>query len=81
MVLNTQAFNNLDATSQNEWLDDMNKRQENDLEMKPAKRHQFKWGNDTNGIITKYISRSTKSTIKEKITIDGFDTLPYGYEN
>ena len=81
MVLNTQAFDNLDATSQQEWLDGMKQRQYNDLEMKSANRHQFKWGSNTKDIITKYISRSIKSTVKEKRTVDGFDTLPYGYEN
>ena len=53
----------------------------NHPEIKSKERHQFKWDSNTKDIITKYISRSIKSTIKEKRTIDGFDTLPFGYEN
>ena len=53
----------------------------NHSEIKSKERHQFKWDSNTKDIITKYISRSIKSTIKEKRTIDGFDTLPFGYEN
>ena len=53
----------------------------NNSEIKSKERHQFKWDSNTKDIITKYISRSIKSTIKEKRTIDGFDTLPFGYEN
>jgi hypothetical protein len=44
-----------------------------------AKRFQFQWDNKTKDVITKYISRSIKSTVSEKRTIDGYDTLPYGF--
>ena len=46
---------------------------------KSMERHQFKWDNQTKDIVTKYIARSIKSTVKEKRTIDGYDTLPFGY--
>jgi hypothetical protein len=45
-----------------------------------AKRFQFQWDNKTKDIITRYISRSIKSTVCEKRTIDGYDTKPFGYE-
>ena len=45
------------------------------------KRFQFKWNTQSKDIITKYISKSIKSTVKEKRTIDGFETLPFGFEH
>ena len=51
----------------------------NNKELKSMKRHQFKWDTQTKDIVTKYIARSIKSTVKEKRTIDGYDTLPFGY--
>ena len=51
----------------------------NNKELKSMERHQFKWDNQTKDIVTKYIARSIKSTVKEKRTIDGYDTLPFGY--
>ena len=47
--------------------------------MESKKRFQFKWDTNTKDIVAKYVSRSIKSTVKEKRNIDGFDTLPFGY--
>jgi hypothetical protein len=49
-------------------------------QMHSEKRFQFKWDTQSKDIITQYISKSIKSTVKEKRTIDGFDTLPFGFE-
>ena len=52
------------------------------LEDKPIqseKRYQFRWGNETKDITTVFIGRSIRSTISEKRTINGYDTLPFGY--
>ena len=50
----------------------------NNKELKSMERHQFKWDNHTKDIVTKYIARSIQSTVKEKRTLDGYDTLPFG---
>ena len=42
-------------------------------------RFQFKRDTKTKDIITTHISRSIRSTINEKQTIDGLDTLPFGW--
>ena len=49
------------------------------LETKP--RHQFKWDTKSKDIVTSYISRSVKSTIKEKRNIHGYDSTPFGFES
>ncbi len=51
----------------------------NDSTIKSKERFQFKWDTKTKDIITNNVSRSIKSTIKEKRTIDGFETLPFGW--
>ena len=79
IVLNTKPFHDLDDVGQQEWLNEMKERGIDDLEFKSMERHQFKWDNQTKDIVTKYIARSIKSTVKEKRTIDGYDTLPFGY--
>ena len=43
------------------------------------KRFQFKWDTKTKDIITNNVSRSIKSTIKEKRIVDGYDTKPFGW--
>ena len=48
--------------------------------MESKKRFQFKWDTNTKDIVTKYVSRRFISTVKEKRTIDGFDTKPSGYQ-
>ena len=45
------------------------------------KRFQFKWDTLTKNVITQYISKSVRSTVKEKRTIDGYNTLPFGFEH
>jgi hypothetical protein len=52
----------------------------NDTEIETEKRFQFRWDNNTKDIITVDIGKSIKSTISEKRTIDGYDTLPFGYK-
>ena len=42
-------------------------------------RFQFRWENKQ--VITKFISKSIRSTISEKIQINGYSTLPYGFKN
>ena len=52
----------------------------NDESITSEKRHQFTWDNNSKDIITRYIDRSVKSTISEKRNINGYDTLPFGYQ-
>jgi hypothetical protein len=52
----------------------------NNTEIKSEPRFQFRWDTVSKDIITKHIGRSIRSTIKEKRTIDGYDSLPFGYE-
>ena len=51
----------------------------NNKSIKSEERHQFKWDKKSKDIITKYIGRSIKSTMNEKRTIDGYDSLPFGF--
>ena len=51
----------------------------NDTRIESQKRFQFKRDTKTKDIVTNNVSRSIKSTIKEKRTIDGLDTLPFGW--
>ena len=44
-------------------------------------RFTFAWKSVSKDIITKFIARSVRCTIGEKRTIEGYDTVPYGYEN
>jgi hypothetical protein len=48
-------------------------------QIKSKERLQFKWDSQSKDIITQHISRSIRSTINEKRTIDGLDTLPFGW--
>ena len=50
----------------------------NNTKIESKERFQFKWDTKTKDIVTKNVSRSIKSTIKEKRTINGFDTQPFG---
>ena len=52
----------------------------NQTTIESAERFQFKTDPRTKEIITKYIKRSAKSTLGGKRAIDGFDTLPFGFE-
>jgi hypothetical protein len=51
----------------------------NDRSIDTAKRYQFSWDGKTKDVVTKFISRSVRSTLKEKRSIDGYDTKPFGY--
>ena len=53
----------------------------NDRTLDTAKRFQFSWDGKTKDVVTKFISRSIKSTVNEKRTIDGYDTKPFGFKN
>ena len=53
----------------------------NDKSIETAKRFQFSWDGKTKDVITKFIGRSIKSTVKEKRDIVGYDTLPFGYSD
>ena len=79
MVLNTKTFYDYDDEGRQAWMNEMKERGTNDLELESKPRHQFKWETRTKDIITKNIKRSIKSTIKEKRTIDGYGTLPFGF--
>ena len=48
------------------------------LESEP--RFTFSWLNISKDVITKHIKKSIKSTVSEKRSIDGFDTVPFGFE-
>jgi hypothetical protein len=52
----------------------------NNTEIQSEPRFQFRWDAVSKDVITKHIGRSIRSTIKEKRTIDGYDSLPFGYE-
>ena len=47
-------------------------------EIESVERFQFSWEKDKS-IITKFLKRSIKSTVKDKRDIHGYDTLPFGY--
>ena len=49
--------------------------------MQSEERCTFKWDTISKHIVTNYISRSVKSTICEKRTIVGYDSVPYGFED
>ena len=52
----------------------------NDNTIESEERFQFRWQNDTKDIVTVNIGRSIRSTISEKRTVIGYDTLPFGYQ-
>ena len=64
-------------------LDKLNKNKKVKVvaKIESEKRFQFKWNTQSKDIITQYISKSIKSTVKEKRTIDGFETYPFGFEH
>jgi len=43
-------------------------------------RFTFSWLNVSKDVITKHIKKSVRSTVSEKRSIDGYSTLPFGYE-
>ena len=46
-------------------------------EIESVKRFQFRWENRE--IVTKFLNKSIKSTVKDKRDIYGYDTRPFGY--
>ena len=48
-------------------------------QIQSKERFQFKWDTKKKDIATTHTSRSIRSTINEKRTIDGLDTLPFGW--
>ncbi len=44
-----------------------------------AKRFTFATDPKTREVVTKFLDRSIRSTVKEKRTVFGYDTLPFGY--
>ena len=53
----------------------------NSQPIKTQKRFQFRWDTCSKDIVTHYISKSIKSTLKEKRLLDGYDSKPFGFEN
>ena len=51
----------------------------NTTKIQSKERFQFRWDTQTKDIVTTHISRSTRSKINEKRTVDGLDTLPFGW--
>ena len=47
--------------------------------MKSAKMFTFATDSNTRDVVTKLLDRSIRSTVKEKRTVFGYDTLPFGY--
>jgi hypothetical protein len=52
----------------------------NNTSIKSEERYTFRWDAQSKDVITKCLSRSVRSTVKSKRSIDGYDTLPFGYE-
>ena len=71
MVLNTTEKGPIDKKKDNEF--------DPERQIQTKKRFQFKWDAQSKDIITTHISRSIRSTINEKQTIDGLDSLPFGW--
>ena len=53
----------------------------NSQPIKTQKRFQFRWDTCSKDIVTHYISKSIKSTLKEKRQLDGYDSKPFGFQN
>ena len=52
----------------------------NNTSIKSEDRYTFRWDSKSKDVITKFLSRSIRSTVNSKRTIDGWGTLPFGYE-
>ena len=52
----------------------------NDTSIKSEDRYTFRWDAKNKDVVTKFLSRSIRSTVNSKRTIDGWGTLPFGYE-
>ena len=51
----------------------------NSKPIQTQKRFQFRWETCSKDIVTHYISKSIKSTLKEKRQLDGYDSKPFGF--
>ena len=71
MVLNTAEKGPIDKKKDKEF--------DPERQIQTKERFQFKWDTQSKDIITTHISRSIRSTINEKRTIDGLDSLPFGW--
>jgi hypothetical protein len=71
LVLNTNEKGAVDPKTNKEF--------DPTRQIQSKERFQFKWDSQTKDIITTHISRSIRSTINEKRTIDGVDTKPFGW--
>ena len=71
MVLNTTEKGPIDPQKATEF--------DPTRQIQSKERFQFKWDTKTKDIVTTHISRSIRSTINEKRTIEGIDTLPVGW--
>jgi hypothetical protein len=52
----------------------------NNPSIKSEDRYTFRWDAKSKDVITQLLSRSIRSTVNSKRSIDGYDTLPFGYE-
>ena len=52
----------------------------NNTSITSEERYTVRWGSKRKNVGTKFLSRSIVSTVNTKRTIEGFDTLPFGYE-
>jgi len=52
----------------------------NDKTIESEKRFQFRWNNNTKDIVTVNIGKSIRSTISEKRDLNGYETLPFGFQ-
>ena len=52
----------------------------NTTSIKSEARYTFRWDSKSKDVVTQSLSLSISSTVNTTRTIEGFDTLPYGYE-
>ena len=71
MVLNTTEKGPIDPQKATEF--------DPTRQIQSKERFQFKWDSKSKDIITTHISRSIRSTINEKQSIDRLDTLHFGW--
>ena len=68
------------ATSKNITFETMRDMVLNNTSIKSEDRCTFRWDSKSKDVVTTFISRSIRSTVSSKRTIDGWGTLPFGYE-
>ena len=52
----------------------------NNTSIKSEERFTFRWDKVSKDVVTKFIGRSIKSTVNSKRDLDGYNTLPFGFE-